>query len=779
MKKINFLPLPFPGESPTSLIRRLMLGNGYSTDIKFDYVFLTKRGYKNCPLLEGSRYEDFMLSQVTGPLQEKIREGFYRLENSKHETGDFYIKKILVPRRILRTKQSAICTDCLTEGWECYIKDFWITEHCPLHHKTYISCCPECSRPFFWPTQLLPLCPTCNKRDRIDRFLKSPECTEEQSLPEQRLLAIVQSGNQEHFDRLVSIMKNLGLNLASQKIYREVFEAATSIVFEDLQGAAQALSVFIHANDNLDIAILKVKLEGLTPSYFLDSICTHLKTSEQDGALAEPGFLLDKDHLLKLLNISWRDWLNVRDFWGLSGMFASHTENHYSKSEISQIAHVLHFYPEVLQQGKAAKAEKLRLDFLSYESISQILDLPDSTVRYLGQQGYFGTSQRNSKSTKFYERQEVESIADKYISVNQLSKDLNTPKSSIQTAIRLNIDSIDAIEGIRLFALINKSDTWIIQKEIALLDSAKKDAKSRRLCYVDEAEDVIHINEASKELGICIAAISAYRDIGAIKCHPAKHYLLSSRDVSRFETDYATPTVLAKELEIPRRRVFNVLEKYTIFPISGPLIDGKMHPLYRRSDFPPNLKELINSQQGTFGFHFKQGTLITQEKAALQLGLSWADIAKIFSMIIRPSRPKHYRHKNELTPEEIIKISEFIQSLTALEQLLDEINISLHSFSLRFIGPKYVTPITLSSEKFLNESDTVKIRQFMSHYCTLNEATRILSTSKGAIQVLIKKGLLKPTYVSGYHYQHPVLKISDVNSVHGAKMANRNPTKTS
>jgi len=193
----------------------------------------------------------------------------------------------------------------------------------------------------------------------------------------------------------------------------------------------------------------------------------------------------------------------------------------------------------------------------------------------LDRQGIFGTPQRNSASTKFFPREIVEHISDQYISVDQLSKDLTIPKATIQFAARTNYESIDAIEGVRLVVLIKKSDIEIIQKEIILLDSAKSDMKSNRLRYTEETEDVIHIKGACEKLGKGIGTVRAYRNIGAIRCHPVKHSLLSTRDVCHFQKDYATPSDLAKELEIPRRRVLTVLETYGVFPISGPLIDGK------------------------------------------------------------------------------------------------------------------------------------------------------------------------------------------------------------
>lgn len=231
---------------------------------------------------------------------------------------------------------------------------------------------------------LVPSCQKCNRLDKSAKPLKSPECTKRQSLPELRLLTILQSGSQERFDNFLNIMKNLGLHLSTLLVHRQVFEAATSIIFEDHQGAVEALSAFMHASDHLDIEILRIKLNGLTSPALLGSICSSLENNTVDGELAEPGFLLDKDHMLKLLKISWRDWISLKNFWGLSGMFGSHTEKLYSKSEISQIAHIIHFYPEALHLSKANKAEKLRQEFFSYTDISKILNLTESTVRYLG-----------------------------------------------------------------------------------------------------------------------------------------------------------------------------------------------------------------------------------------------------------------------------------------------------------------------------------------------------------------------------------------------------------
>lgn len=122
MLTLGFIPIPQAGESPSSVIRRGALNNGYSSCTVFIDRLIGKDYMKNCLFASQALAQHLDRAATTYGIT--VSSGFY--STLLHPTSRALCARLdalVIPLSLLRFNESAICTECWETGVEKYFKD--------------------------------------------------------------------------------------------------------------------------------------------------------------------------------------------------------------------------------------------------------------------------------------------------------------------------------------------------------------------------------------------------------------------------------------------------------------------------------------------------------------------------------------------------------------------------------------------------------------------------------------------------------------------------------
>lgn len=766
MKTLSFLPLPMSGESPTSLIKRMARRNGYSNCEKFSTFHLRPDSRKSSPLMQGSRFENLINSQVGCSIQQLVSKGFYRLVDMTAPSGAFFIGSIRLGRRLLRPQQAALCTECAEEGWERNIKDICLTINCPVHNRQYLFFCPRCQRRLTWMNQLLPRC-ICGE------ILESLPCSWEEAYPEHVLLKIFQEGDQIRFDNLLSILSLLGVQRHKIRFTcdHRLLTVAAALVSDDSNRAAKALSSLINCSDEFEVKLIALKLRSATSPQMLDKLTTQLRTYASTRKTPTQEITVPARFMPALLGISKKQWLMLSTSQAAENISsARHRRSPYTKSEAMQLKRLLKFNADVITVNTISDDVFDEVHCSRTEAI-QMLGISGADIDYLSRIGKLGQETR-LRTRIFFSRATINQIKSEYIRTQIVSEKLIASMPLLRRAIRVATSKIDFIANRRGNPiLIRCSDIPLLEHQLSALPPYEPSLyrADKNFTTTSATEKFISLKEAAAYLRVDVGIARLYRDLGTIACHPEKSYLVSESAVKKFYKLYATPGDLSRQLQIPLNKVAHLLEPLFIRPFSGPSVDGNPNALYMRSKLPVNLKEQLNPTHDNFGAFHQRKELISLNTAAEQLHISKSVFVKIFNLAIRPTRAKCYQFRLEVTAEEIAKTSSFLSSLTKLATFLSERNLSHFSFTRRFIRPNFVRTIKIDDQEYLTQTDTSKLNNLLDNYCNLTDASRLLHATSGTASKLLAKGKITPIFLPGYAYKYPLIKIEEIKQLYHSR----------
>lgn len=752
MKTLNFIPLPIPEESPTSLIKRLTLHNGYSNGSKFFEHNMRFKAPKATILIQGSRFETLLMSQVGSSLHARLRQGFYPLANPLAPGGAFKIGTLRIGRRLLRPRQAALCTECVKEGWERYIKDMCLSTHCPVHNRHYLFACPHCQRKLTWKNQSTFKCP-------CGGVLESPVCSAEEALAETRLFDILKSGDQTRLENLLSLISLLGVprNRLSNMCTPLIFSAAAALVFDDYQTAALSLSFMIDVSDYFEIEIILAKLSPIITKFSLSLLEKELKVSHSHKNPASVQLTIPAKCMTTLLGIGARKWREIRStqHYGKKPFF--------NKSEALQIKNAYEATHHQHKSKKSYKKQKIVALCYTQSETASLLRLRRTECKMLEIHHLLSPLCR-IMLRPYFNKDEVDHFRVEYISVKELATRLKTTNARLRRAIRNTpfITWWDDQAGC-LF-LVRTVDITAIHECLSRLPKVNRklsEKRNVRTCNPSHVQTT-SLAQASQYLNTHAHTVIYYRDLGLIRCANNDTLLLSLSDIKNFYKNYATCEQLALELETSENKVAHLLEPLQIYPISGGITNGHPLSVYNRSTLPPNLKDMINPTHDSFGAYWMRSELYSINEAAQQLGILFSDFQKFFTTTIRPNRAKHYRCFSKVTPDEIERVRSLLSSYSKLSTLLCSRGITHAAFSRRFIHPKFVRIFKINNEEHLSLSDLSKLNTLIDKYCTPDEAGIILHLSPVQIYHLRKLGILTSVFIPGYEYKHPLLKRAEI-----------------
>lgn len=201
LRPLCFVANPFFEESPSSVLMRTALHNGYSSILNMSAdLQITERTMGEWILNDGMICATFC--KAAPNLQQKLKKCFYfQSQKPLGRSDDVIVQGLRVPWMMLRRPQ-VFCPMCLEEGYTRYIQDIADFKYCPYHSAEYLRNCPACQRPYKWRNSIDSLC-----RCGYD-FRKSPVTLGDNSSAIQ-LLQLFRTLNQEAFNRTIAALKCL------------------------------------------------------------------------------------------------------------------------------------------------------------------------------------------------------------------------------------------------------------------------------------------------------------------------------------------------------------------------------------------------------------------------------------------------------------------------------------------------------------------------------------------------------------------------------------------
>jgi excisionase family DNA binding protein len=727
MKTLNFIPLPQPKESASSVIRRLADHNGYSTVSKFGaYFFGYGHSLHGNSLVEGNRYESIMLSQIGPALYGRIRQAFYALAEKDAPTGALMLEGVKVGRRLLRARACPVCSECRKSENEHFITDLCLCRHCPVHQRKLLFECPKCKR-------ILTLKNQGSMQCACGSTWNSPECSESECLPERRMMAIFDHSDQRKFDSLVSIISDFGVprNKIRQTSH-SIVDAATAIVFEDIPRLEQILPGIWKTLDVVHAEKLSINLRKLHPSTIalIDSLA---QKKSSDVSQSQPLTVTATDMRL-MLGVTSRLWAQFLE--------ANETENrkNYSYADIERLRQPIDDFTAAMKEKKYRFQMQTVTDCHTLEATSTLLKITRTECRALSKIGVL-TPVAKIRSRPYYDKDSVTTFQASFISTRMLASQLGMTTIQIINAL-IHCESIKPqINGSGTPYLIRTNEIQTVLEALNTTPPRTNSLKDQLKVIRCNAQNMptITLDQAADHLRVHRSTVIYYRDIGLIRCSTANSRVFAFEDVSNFNKLYATPSALGKELYIPTTKVTRVLEAHKVRAISGKFVNGNVSTIYDRRQLPANLYDLINPTHDTFGICISLNRVMPLSDAAKELGISHEDMKKIVARELRPARVPHYRGHGSVSYDEIASIKKQLSSLSSMNDILEAVRMTHAAFSRRFVSSGLIRPLKFNSQEFLTPADVKKLHVLIDKYCSLKEAAKMLRLSSTHVSLLIKE----------------------------------------
>ncbi|MGZ7459965.1 hypothetical protein ACXPVS_25430 [Pseudomonas sp. Ma2-10] len=150
MKSLFFVPIPYPDESPTSLLMRTAQKNGYFSVAKMCRSIKIEGDLHRIGMLTHQHAIFELLCQEAPPLAPNLREVFFpQPQKILLNTSKIFINNYAVPRRIFRS-DFCPCPQCLADGYTRAPQDLKIFDDCPYHNLSLLKVCPQCGAHNKW-----------------------------------------------------------------------------------------------------------------------------------------------------------------------------------------------------------------------------------------------------------------------------------------------------------------------------------------------------------------------------------------------------------------------------------------------------------------------------------------------------------------------------------------------------------------------------------------------------------------------------------------------------
>lgn len=664
MKTLHYIPAPYLQESPSSLLRRIALNNGFSTVNRF--CIRTNLTIGVGLLFQKGNFH--LLLQKEYPEIDYLAAFYKEISFKRGHLID--IGGCDVPSKQLNCRGSGICTECLKTGWEPIIKDLRCVEYCPTHLRRYLFSCPECHIKFTPFTQLNASC-ICGAS------LSCEIVTEATAELELNLNSILTNNNQ-------SVLDNFFFALTKLKYRNKTYTGQTSrilalcamdIALGHIIKAYIRLNTSFHYPSTLSHRAIIAQLthasrQPIPPTTFANLKSPHLVNS---GEIL--GITFSKEELFTMCDISSAHWLTK-----IFASFKKNTQGRYTGDEVIEIYNLcqtnLHYNMEELAASvSVAQAKKM-------------LDIPKSLVIKLYRLGHLKKLHDKSLSTRI-SQSSITIIHDKYISIWAISKLLKIRIATAQNAvIESGASYLDQPEESTPY-LIDRNSINIVHDHLtqATCYHPPRFTGNLRIPAMDSPHmsQLITFKEACKRLTYNAAELHLLISNGLFKTYGRRKLFLKSADISSFKRKFATLRLLKKTTELRGNYLMEVLNSLRV-PTATFRYGRSSITIFKRSDIK-NINFQNSCEFAFTGALYPTGPkFITFNQARIELGIGTYELSKLAREIIhrRPLAYQSSHFKKAFTLKEFDELKETILESAPLEAMITECGLSRIQILMQF-----------------------------------------------------------------------------------------------
>nr|WP_298165757.1 helix-turn-helix domain-containing protein [uncultured Pseudomonas sp.] len=743
MKNLAFIPLPLPEESPTSLLKRAAIRNGYRSIDRFISFH-----FHNLPVRFNLLRQDSIVTEnlghQAGEYAELLKLGFYKATHRVLSNSNLIINNIEVKKSLIRFKGAAICSECCSEGWEKITKDFALAENCPYHCRKYLLSCPKCQRSFTWRNQITTEC-KCGEK------ITSPRCSEAEARPEKQLLRLLRSNSQHSFDLFTSTLHSLSLGSqnSNPSINRRVFSTALSIALEDMEIIVPSLQNLFSRIDLADSSLIAAKLSQLTPphikSFILNQLSSGIPTPQHPSGMT---LALTTQQLLNHFGINNKQWKIIREH----KLFPQKDKRcpTFNQQEAATIKHII----ELITWRRRLAPPKKEIDkFIDLPTAAQHLKVCKHVLRELVNSGLLGKKHTPTKGPQEISSAAVRNFYRKYVCVQTIAHETNSTINTIKTIVKkLAITTIPLAHNSKFTTVISRdSEKQVIANLNESAPPHTREAQhkfSAKLPAVEsnERSNYYSTSEVSKLLKLDRTTIRQFIRNGVLKAtHKAKfgEYLTPKAEVRNFNKKYIGVSEVSKILLLPRNKTTAILATHGTIPVTGQTVDSGDTTLFDRSSI---CKEKIITTRTNAKIFYREhlsNRLVKFSEACSLTGTTRTSLSMLTKAIILPYRQKHYQSIRKFSSIELKAINSYLKKITPASRILDQYIIPPKSFSKLFLLSNYIKRIKINGILYLEPEDKIKVIKVLEKFCTCTQADSILGATPRFTRNLIKCGKIE------------------------------------
>ncbi|MFJ2526431.1 hypothetical protein ACIOWB_25245 [Pseudomonas capeferrum] len=571
------------------------------------------------------------------------------------------------------------------------------------------------------------------------------------------MLQILEQQDQKKFDALISAISNFGI--ARNKIQRTshtIFDAASSIVFDDIPRLESLFSTIWSQLDFTQAEILAIKTKKYYPNlaHLIDGRPRKCITTCKES----PPRQLSANGLRTLLGVCTEVWTQY---------LSAHPEDDkhgYDGQDVARLSQAVEKFKAKNKESRGQLEANIISSCYSLNDASKMLGLSCVECKILSDQNIL-VPITTIRTRPYYRTEDVLSIQTSFVPMRTLA--LRFGKSCIEMIAALN--RCHAIKPIvNRFGypfLIRAEDIPKLSLSINTIPKKSQSLKHHkklhrcnttglRTCTLDKAAAILKTHRNT---------VIYYRDLGLIRCAEHDTRIFALDDIANFYKRFTTPRLLCKELNIPCNKLSEILETKKIYAISGKLVNGHSITVYDRSSLPRDLLSQLNPTLDTFGICLARNHIASLREAAKSLNIKYSEMRCLAKNEIRPARSSLYRSYLTVSHDEINSLRKVLTSLIPLSRILQRYEFTHRSFSRRFIAHGFIHPLKFNGEEFLTRTDVKKLKTFRKQYCTLQEASKMLGYSSVHMRKLIKDKKITMHEVHGHGY--PLLNKEDVQAM--------------
>ncbi|BBR52747.1 hypothetical protein [Pseudomonas putida] len=654
MNRLSFIPLPFPEESPTSLLRRFALRHGFelAADLSnFTHINNIEKSIISC---EGPLA--LWIAERAVSFREQFLEAFYRPVGRFTGHMPFKVLGTLTPNTMIRFGGIAFCSACRAEGYDRFVKDLRPALFCPYHHRRYLFQCPNCSKKLRWFDPMFDKC-TCG------HILECSECSAQDCAPEQKLRTLIlekQDSTLEALRRTLTILRYNTSPTPDNFQNREIFKAALAIAMGDSDGIHNYLLSLQAQYPEMPSAAIGAKLaEVKTPE-----VCKILQeysdwklpvpVDSADELVVSSNFFLHKSQIRAVTGIHYNIMQNIA---------AEHCPAWIDFPTPKMVPPKI--FLVLLQKCREWKATSSNnstpLDqLLTIEEASRLIMAEPNFIRRLIENGYLGPLRTPYQRLEI-NKNEVSLFLQSFESINSIAIRLGLPRQKVKRELdKYNLKPVLLPRSIKPTIYRRQDvDDLIILRQNSNKNYASRDFESKNI-LPEELSSYCTFEEAAKILKISRLIITDYAHAGLFQTynhpdatlypnvhHPSKSaYRMAKKDVDSFHHKYVLPVELGKLIEVSPSIATRTLIRFGHIPVlhDSDSIYSCEHrtPLFLRSDIDALLikrdlkladsmtikhaSNVLNLSKKTVIFFISDGTLALDSDSN---NVPWASRSKV------------------------------------------------------------------------------------------------------------------------------------------------------